>query len=53
MVQLWVLGVVLGTTGSIGNNLGNNLVSLGHKERHDEEDKKKLEGEDAVCCMLY
>ncbi|KAJ1428559.1 magnesium transporter NIPA-domain-containing protein [Ochromonadaceae sp. CCMP2298] len=28
MVQAWVLGVVLGTTGSIGNNLGNNLVRL-------------------------
>jgi len=37
MVQPWILGVVLGTTGSIGNNLGNNLVSLGHKCNHEKE----------------
>jgi hypothetical protein len=40
---LWVLGVVLIIIGSIGNNLGNNLVSLGHKRKkeHDEEKAKQ------------
>lgn len=28
----WVYGVILITIGSLGNNLGNNLVALGHKE---------------------
>jgi len=30
--NLWWLGVILVIMGSLGNNLGNNLVSLGHKE---------------------
>lgn len=30
---MWVVGVVMILIGSLGNNLGNNLVSLGHKER--------------------
>jgi magnesium transporter len=34
---LWVLGVLLIVFGSIGNNLGNNLVSLAHKARKDRE----------------
>jgi Magnesium transporter NIPA len=34
---LWVLGVVLIIFGSVGNNLGNNLVSLAHKVRKDRE----------------
>ena len=29
---MWILGVVLILLGSLGNNLGNNLVSLAHKE---------------------
>ena len=29
---MWVLGVILILLGSLGNNLGNNLVSLAHKE---------------------
>ena len=29
---IWVLGVILILLGSLGNNLGNNLVSLAHKE---------------------
>jgi len=33
----WVYGVLLITAGSIGNNLGNNLVSLGHKKHHEKE----------------
>ena len=33
--QLWILGVVLVVLGSLGNNFGNNLVSLSH--RMDEE----------------
>ena len=28
----WAIGVILITVGSIGNNLGNNLMSLGHAE---------------------
>lgn len=31
-VPMWVVGVILILFGSIGNNFGNNLVSLGHKE---------------------
>jgi magnesium transporter len=36
----WCYGVILIIIGSLGNNLGNNLVSLGHKETGD---KKKNE----------
>jgi hypothetical protein len=32
-VPFWILGVVLVVIGSLGNNYGNNLVSLGHKLR--------------------
>ena len=28
----WIIGVIMMVIGSIGANLGNNLVSLGHKE---------------------
>lgn len=28
----WAIGVILIIIGSLGNNLGNNLVSLGHQE---------------------
>lgn len=42
MSDLWWLGVILITAGSIGNNLGNNLVSLSFK-KEDEESKAKKE----------
>lgn len=35
----WVLGVILIILGSLGNNLGNNLVSLGHAETNDQKRK--------------
>ena len=46
MSQLWILGVVLVVVGSIGNNLGNNLVSLGHK--HHNHKKKEQEHDHMV-----
>lgn len=36
----WAIGVILITVGSIGNNLGNNLMSLGHAE---ERKAKEIE----------
>ena len=36
----WAIGVILITVGSIGNNLGNNLMSLGHAE-----ERKAKEGQ--------
>lgn len=38
--NFWIIGVVLVILGSIGSNLGNNLVSLGHKET--EISKRKV-----------
>lgn len=43
----WIFGIILVIIGSIGNNLGNNLVSLGHsidqkKEEEENRLKKKL-----------
>lgn len=35
----WMYGVILITIGSLGNNLGNNLVSLGHKQSKAKENK--------------
>jgi hypothetical protein len=35
----WIYGVILIIIGSLGNNLGNNLVSLGHKETGDKKKK--------------
>jgi magnesium transporter len=48
--NLWVVGVVLVLLGSIGQNLGNNLVSVAHSSMHDEEDGSKLDAikEDAT-----
>ena len=37
----WVIGVILITAGSLGNNLGNNLVSLDHSQKRDEKEKVK------------
>jgi hypothetical protein len=36
MPMTWIYGVVLVVVGSIGNNLGNNLVSLGHKDHQEK-----------------
>lgn len=36
MIPMWVLGVVLILLGSLGNNLGNNLVSLFFQRQQDE-----------------
>ena len=38
----WLIGVALMTVGSIMNNLGNNLMSLGHAEQR-EIDKLMLQ----------
>ena len=35
--NIWVLGVCLIIVGSLGNNLGNNLVSLDHKQKQAEQ----------------
>ena len=35
--NLWIVGVVLVLIGSLGQNLGNNLVSLAHLREHEEE----------------
>ena len=37
----WIIGVILIILGSLGNNLGSNLVSLGHKEKTEGESKKQ------------
>lgn len=36
---LWVVGVVLVLLGSLGQNLGNNLVSLAHSHKNEESKK--------------
>ena len=44
--NIWVLGVCLIIIGSLGNNLGNNLVSLDHKQKQAEQaevDRQKRE----------
>ena len=38
--NIWVLGVILIIIGSLGNNLGNNLVSLDHKQKQKAEDER-------------
>jgi hypothetical protein len=38
---LWVLGIILIIAGSLGNNLGNNLVSLDHAQKREDCKKKK------------
>ena len=40
METMWYLGVILILTGSLGNNLGSNLVSLGHKENAESAKKE-------------
>jgi len=50
--NLWILGVVLVLAGSIMQNLGNNLMSLGHEQQRvidakkEAEEKLKLAGEE-------
>ena len=39
--QLWILGVVLVTFGSIGNNLGTNIVSLDHQKKELKDSSTK------------
>ena len=36
----WIIGVLLITAGSLGNNLGNNLVSLDHAQKREEKVKQ-------------
>lgn len=36
--ELWYIGVVLIALGSVGINLGNNLMSLGHAQHEGKED---------------
>lgn len=44
----WVLGVCLIILGSLGNNLGNNLVSLDHKKKQTEQaEAERQKREDA------
>lgn len=43
--NIWVLGVCLIIVGSLGNNLGNNLVSLDHKQKKAYEEEAKRESE--------
>ena len=38
--NIWVLGVCLIIIGSLGNNLGNNLVSYDHKQKQKAEDER-------------
>lgn len=52
MAYLWVLGVCLIIAGSLGQNLGQNLISLGHKEAdgasaadHEIKEKEDLKQE--------
>ena len=42
--NMWVLGVILVCMGSLGNNLGNNLVSLDHTKKQKEKDETSLHG---------
>ena len=41
--NLWIVGVVLIILGSVGQNLGQNIVSLGHKETQISQQKKYTE----------
>lgn len=40
MGYTWIYGVILAITGSVGDNLGNNIVSYGHKLHKDKMDAK-------------
>ncbi len=40
--DLWIVGVVLVLAGSIGQNLGNNLMSLGHEQQRQLDSVKKV-----------
>ena len=41
----WAIGVILIIIGSLGNNLGNNLVSLGHQEVRDTRVRTKSQAD--------
>mmetsp|Transcript_12560 Transcript_12560/g.12184 ORF Transcript_12560/g.12184 Transcript_12560/m.12184 type:complete len:569 (-) Transcript_12560:491-2197(-) len=41
----WVIGVILVIVGSLGNNLGNNLVSLAHTQTKKGKELEEAEGE--------
>ncbi len=41
--NLWIVGVILIILGSVGQNLGQNIVSLGHKETQISQKKKYTE----------
>ena len=43
--SLWWLGVILIILGSLGNNLGNNLVSLAHKKQQEQDELDALNEE--------
>lgn len=44
---LWVLGVILVIIGSLGNNYGNNLVSLGHTIKKGKDHTEAMTEEEA------
>lgn len=45
--NLWIVGVVLVLLGSVGQNLGNNLMSLGHEQQRQIDAAKAKEEEEA------
>jgi hypothetical protein len=40
--DIWILGVVLVLLGSIGQNLGNNLMSLGHEQQRQIDQQQSM-----------
>lgn len=47
--NMWIVGVVLVLLGSIGQNLGNNLMSLGHEQQRQIDAAKAKEEEEAAA----
>lgn len=43
--DMWWLGAILVLIGTIGQNLGNNIVSVAHANRHKEEEAEREERE--------
>ena len=39
--NLWIVGAILVLIGTVGQNLGNNIVSVAHQAEHAREDEKE------------
>ena len=50
---LWIVGVLLVILGSIGQNLGNNLMSLGHAQQRELDAKKEFEESESKDSLFH